>query len=358
VETGSKGSSGGIVCIVTASLFLGTMMSLAAGGCSVARGPILTALPDAEARAALRRSTIVFSKRNDLYLARGDGSGAARLLSGLEIGPGGAIFIPALTLDGRRLAFLSVVGLEARESVGRELSLHIITLSGERPGEARVAAWDQVRLDRIALPDAAGSHSVFTAAAAGWAADGGRIALGLNRPAAAGGDAVLILTSEGRPTVLYALGSRELPPVGSISWLPDGSGLILGLESPDAETGLAARLLFPNGPDGSSSTGEAATLEIVGTGSYPALSHEGTRIAVIAASGGAADLVMLSPDGQEIDRFARPAGRAPTRPFWSPDGRYLYYYSLASTGPLGLLDVTVLRCLDTRTRRIFDVASL
>lgn len=98
-------------------------------------------------------------------------------------------------------------------------------------------------------------------------------------------------------------------------------------------------------------------LETIAPGASPAVSPQG-RIAIVDPKAGLWDFVLLGSDGEEIERFRRPAGRAPSRPFWSPDGRFLYYHSLAATGPLGLIEMTMLRCLDTRDGTVFDLVPL
>ena len=81
-------------------------------------------------------------------------------------------------------------------------------------------------------------------------------------------------------------------------------------------------------------------------------------LTVVSPREGLSDLALLDDQGAEMTRFIRPAGKALNHPFWSGDGRFLYYYSLASTGPLGLVEVTILRVLDLRTRQVHDLARL
>lgn len=309
---------------------------------------------DESARATLRPSPLAFADRNDLYVARGDGSDARLLVAGRQIGRGGAIFLPMPAPGGRRLLFLSVVDLDVRESTGRDLSLNILDLDGADPAGSSIAAWRRIRLEKIAAPGPEDRQEIFTVAAAAWSRDGSRIALGINRPASTGGDAILLLDAEGRPAMLYDLGGRDLCRVSSIAWTADGTALVFGAESEAEGGGTLGVVLRLDLTD----PGPRAALVELGPGRYPAISPDGSRIAVVDDRAGQWDLLLLDMKGREIDRFVRPAGRALNRPQWSTDGRYLYYYSLASTGPLGLFEITMLRCLDTFSRRVFDLARL
>jgi hypothetical protein len=303
-------------------------------------------VPDPAARSLLAAATITFASDNHLYLARGDGTSAVQVLEGGALGPGGAIFMPALTTDGTRLLFLGARDLDVRDATGRDLSLNIVDLDG-----ARITQWRRVLLERLAAPGPGGRQEVSAAAGAAWSPDGSLIAVGLNREAGAGGDAVAIFDARGTPTEVYLLSGRDLARVGSPSWQADGRSLLLGLSGDELDRGIIARL-HPGG------TGTDRVLEDLGPGLYPALDPGGSRIAVVDDHEGQWDLVILSLEGAVIDRFSRPGGRSLSRPFWSADGRFLYYYSLASTGPLGLATVTVLRCLDTQTRQVFNLARL
>ena len=320
-------------------------------GCLVNRFENL-GVSDRPARAELARATIVFTKDNELYLARGDGGGAVRLLSRAEIGVAGAVFMPMIDGAGRRVLFLSVIDLEIRESTGRDLSLNILTLDRPAAPGGRVASWRKVRLEKIAPPGVDGRQEIFAVAGAAWSHDGDRIALGLNRAREAGGDAVALFDSEGSATTVCGLAGRDLARVSAISWTNDDRALILGLEGEGEPAGRVARLDLPT-------TGQRAAAPVdLAPGRYPALSPDGSRIAVVAERSGQSDIVLLDLDGNETARYERPAGRAPSRPFWSAGGRYLYYYSLGATGPLGLIDIIILRCMDTRTQRVFDLIRL
>ena len=311
---------------------------------------------DESSRAALRVGVIVYVKQDGLYLARGDGSGARRLLAGNDAGGQLTILHAALSPAADRVAFLSVNDLDVRERTGRGLSLQILTLTHPADPAAAVSGWRRSQLEKIAPPGPGGRQEIFTAAALAWSRDGSRIAIGLNRPPAAGGDAVLLLDSVGVPLLQYDLAPHDLAPVSSISWTPDSGAVLLGGqidEGADTATGVILRLEF-----GESGAARGASITDVGTGRYPVISPDGTRIAVVVERSGTSDLLLLDMSGREVERFPRPAGRGLTRPQWSADGRYLYYYSLASTGPLGLVDITMLRCLDTRTRQVFDLARL
>lgn len=328
-----------------ALLTWGTLILTA--GCLSLQAPKL-GVADADARQTMQGFTIAYARRNDLYIARGDGSDEALLMRGADLGRGGAIFMPALDPGRGRIAFLSVTDLDVRDSTGSDLSLNLLGIPGRSAAGVPAAVARRVRLARIAPPAAPGGRQeVFTTAGLAWSPGGDRIALGLNRDGPPRGDQVLVLDATGVPQTAYSLGGHELPRVGSFSWTPDGSAIILGLEDASDGGGLVARLtLAPAG------------LTMVGRGRYPALSPDGRSIAVVDDTSGQWDIVLLGADGAEMERFARPAGRALNRLLWSPDGRYLYYHSLASTGPLGLVEVGMLRCLDTRTREVFDLVRL
>jgi len=304
---------------------------------------------DQEGRDLLRRSRITYADRDGLHLARGDGSDASLLLAASRLGERGAVFLPTLSSDGTRLAFAGLVELDVRDSTGQELSVNILSLSG-----AAVTEWRQVRMTKIAPPGAGRRYEAFTAAGIAWSPDGDRIAVGLRRPVPAGGDLLVVLDAGGEPVRSFNLGDRKFTRVSGVSWFPDGRALALGLEDPADDTGrgLVARLSLEDGDR------TAGAIEPIGPGTFPAISPDGRRIAVIDYRNEMWDIVLLSPGGMEMRRFARPAGRALNRPYWSPDGRYLYYYSLASTGPLGLIEINMLRCLDTRDSHVFDLVRL
>ena len=317
---------------------------LLAPGCS--GRPLKLGVDDAIARSALRATTITFAKDRGLYLARGDGSGEKRLLAGEKLGAGGTVFLPAIAPGGSRLLFLGATDLEVRDSTARALSLNILTLES-----TRFTAWRQIMLEKIAPPGPDGRQEIFAVAAAAWSREGDRVALGLSRDTDHGGDAVAVFDARGGPVAVYSLGERELARVSSICWFAGGRSLILGMAGDDDVEGRVARLDLPD-PGGS------ATLVDLGVGQYPALEPGDGRLAVLDHSGGQWDMVLLSTDGEELQRYPGLAGRAPHLPYWSTTGRYLYYYSLASIGPLGLIEIRILRCLDTRSREIFDLVRL
>lgn len=319
-------------------------------GCFVSRLENL-GVRDEAAREELARLTIVLVKDNDLYLARGDGTGAVKMISSAEVGHAAACFMPAIDAGGRRILFLSIVDLEVRDSTGRDLALNILTLDAPLAPGVGISSWRRIRLEKIAPPGADGRQEIFTVAGAAWSRDGRRVALGLNRAATAGGDAVVLLDEEGRPLSEYDMPGSDLARVSAISWTNDGRSIILGLAGASDSEGMVARLDLPSvdPPRG------APTIVALAPGRYPSLAPDGMRIATVVNRSGQSDIVLLGLDGKETARFERPAGRAPSTPFWSTSGRYLYYYSLGATGPLGLIDVNILRCLDTRTRQVFDL---
>jgi len=164
----------------------------------------------------------------------------------------------------------------------------------------------------------------------------------------------MLFDAEARPLSQYDLGGRDLARVSSLSWANENTALVLGLEGEADSPGVVSRLELP----AAGAAGSGARLTDIAPGRFPALSPDGGRIVVVGEVNGQQSLVLLDMSGGMISRFERPAGRALTRPFWSPDGRYLYYYSLASTGPLGLVEITILRCFDIRTHQVYDLLRL
>ena len=322
-----------------------------AGCLMVNRHPNL-GVPDRGARTELSSGTIVFVDPKGVHVCRGDGTGARLLVSTGDLGRGGAAFMPALDAKQRHLLFLSVEDLDVRESTGRNLSLNVLTLESPAAPGARIASWQKARLEKIAPPGPNGRQEIFAVAGAAWSRDGRRIALGLNRPAAEGGDAVMLFDDSAHPLLRAGLGGRDLARVSALSWSKDDASIVLGLEGEEDTPGVVARLDLPAAP------GAKPRVVDLAPGRYPMLSPDGTRVAAVDEKGGQTSLVLLDTEGREMSRFERPAGRALSRPFWAPDGRYLYYYSLASTGPLGLVEITILRCLDTRTKQVYDLVRL
>ncbi|HET9480287.1 MAG TPA: hypothetical protein VFP98_00895, partial [Candidatus Polarisedimenticolia bacterium] len=336
--------SGGVLRTATALVMAGA--AIAAGSCAGWAPPLRAG--DPAMHAALRAGRVVWSGRDGITLARGDGSGARLLVAAGAIGQRAALFTPCLAPAGDRLIFFSLVELDVRDSTGRDLTLHLLRLDADR-----ITDWQQIRLERISPPPGGGRQDVFAVAAAAWSTDGERFAVALDRSEASGGDSVAIFDKEGVPTALYALGGRALPRVGGLSILPGDGDLILDLE-PEGGIGepVVARLRVP--PPGGGTT----ALTAIGPGLNPRLSPDGTRIAVVAPPDAGRDLALLDLEGREIRRYTRPAGRALSRPFWSADGRFLYYHSLGSTGPLGLMETPFLRCLDTASGSVWDLARI
>ncbi len=326
-----------------AALLAAAGVAAIATGCAGSKNFGVT---DPSARSDLGAHRIVYAKEGSLYLARGDGTRPDRLMRGEDLGPGGTIFLPALSEDRSRVLFIGALDLDVHDSTASRLQLNILDVDGER-----VERWRSIVLDRILPAGAGGRYEIFDIAAAAWSLDGNRIALGLNLPRQHGGDAVMIFDAEGTPVSRIALGDRSLPRVGSIGWMGPES-LIVGLEGKGGGQARVARLDVGAGAE------TTARLIDVAPGDYPAFAPSLDRIAAVESRDGQWDIVVRDPAGGEIDRYVRPAGRAPNRPFWSGDGRYLYYYSLASTGPLGIVEITMLRCLDTRSRRVYDLVWL
>jgi hypothetical protein len=258
-----------------------------------------------------------------------------------------------LSRDGRRAACLSLDSIDVRAGTGTALAMHILDL--DKDG---VTARRRVEMKLLAPPDASGRYPV-SAVARGleFSADGSRLAIGLDAPAGGGVGRVLILDGAGIPIADLILDAPGLGAMNAVSWSRDGSWLAVGLERSRAAEGIAdlvvARVDLP-----AAAGRPRGALRVLGPGSYPAVSPDGTRLAVVAPRDGLSDLALLDEAGAEVARFMRPAGKALHHPFWSADGRFLFYYSLASTGPLGLHEVTMLRCLDSRSRQVIDLARL
>lgn len=335
------------ICLVVA-------LALTCAACFGINRQLHLGVTDGDARQTLVASTIVYVKGGALYRARGDGSAPSRLIGAGSLGEGGALFSPAVTPDGRHVLFLAVEDLNVRDRTGRNLSLNLLTMTGDV-----ITQWRKVLFARLVPPGADGRQDILAAgAAAAWSSDASRIALGVSRAAGTSGCAAVIFDNEGHALSTHEISANLSVRIESLSWIGPGAGIILGLTSTSpgdaSEPGRVVRL------DWTSSEGQAGPARAIdlAAGSYPTLSPDGTRIAVVDERDGVTDLVLLSLKGEEQDRFSKPAGKAINHPFWSPDGRYIYYYSLASTGPLGLIEISMLRCLDTRTRQVFDLVRL
>lgn len=326
------------------ALLVAPLLAALAAGCIGGRKNI--GVTDPSARSDLAAQRITYAKDGALFVSRGDGARAVRLMRGEELGEGGTIFMPSLTREWDRVLFIGALDLHVHDSTSSQLQLNILHLEGER-----IDRWRSIILDRILPAGDGGRYEIFSVAAAAWSLDASMIAMGLNLPEDQGGDVVMIFDADGVPVRRIDLGDRSLPRVGSIDWMGPGS-LLLGLEGEAGGPGTVARLDLGSVP------GSTPRLIDIGTGDYPALSPSMDRIAVVEQDNGQWDIVLLDRDGEEMDRYERPAGRALNRPYWSRDGRYLYYYSLASTGPLGIVEITILRCLDTRSRLVYDLVRL
>ena len=321
-----------------------------AGSCCCAGRALRLGVQDPVCRDALRRERITYTRREGVFLARGDGSHETKLLDATDLGRAAAAFMPSLSRDGRRLLFLSLSEVDVRNSTGHDLALNLLDLDDDD-----LIGWRRISLERIVPPDTGGRRDAFTVTAAAWSRDASRIALSLDRPASKGGDYVLLMDALGAPVVAVSLQGRELLRAGSLSWTADSTGLLLGLQGQGEwkDQGVVALLTLPQ--SGAPALRAPADLA---PGQLPALSPSGDLIAAADLEEGRADLVLMSTEGTERGRFTRPAGRAPSRIWWSADARYLYFCSLASTGPLGLRQVTLLRCLDTRTGEVHDLVNL
>ena len=322
--------------------FLWLLMALTGGACSAARQGGL----NADAVSDLRRERVCWAEREGVFIARGDGSDRVRIFETSKLGEGGVVFHPSMPRAGPdRILFLSLRDLDARDSTGTALTLNILDLNGKR-----IELWRRVSLSKIVAAGAGGRASIFSVPAVSWSPDGTRIALALRREGQER-DGVILMDAQGVPTVFRDVGAARLSRGTSLSWSPEGEALVVGLEDPVGDgAGIIGRLA--TGPGGDVAATPARPL---GRGAYPAVSPDGERIAVVE---GREELAVLDRDGALIDRLKIPSGRAPNRLFWSGDGRHLYYYTLIPSGPLGLGQVTVLRCLDTLAGGTIDLVRL
>jgi hypothetical protein len=293
--------------------------------------------------------SIAFARPDGVYLARGDGTDERRLVGPAELEKGETPFLASLDPTGSRVLFLSMSERDPRTGRGRSLSLHVLEIH-----DRTAAAWHRVRMERLlgGKPDDPVEAAMIPGAS--WSPDGSGIALGLRRSERGLDDAVVVTDGQGEPRLLLELEGRRLFPGSGLAWARSADAVLVSLDwsSATAPAGVIARVMLD--PEARAAHGMAE----IGPGRDPAVSPDGTRLAVVDAASSAGDLVLLDMEGKQLDRFERPAGRGLNHLFWSPDGRYLYYYSLASTGPLGIVEIGLLRCLDTHARRVFDLVRL
>jgi hypothetical protein len=327
---------------------LGALGAAAFLGCALPAPGLGVPKPDAAALAAFR---IAWTRPEGVYVARGDGSDARRLVPAAHLEAGEVPFLASLGPRGDRVLFVSMTGRDPRTGRGRSLALHVILLDGDRRG-----AWRRVRLDRMLGGDPGSAVEPAMVPAAAWSPGGSRIALGLRREAHGATDALLVADAQGDPERLVDLAEARLLAGSGLAWSAGEDALLVSLATPEEGEGPAAGMITRVGLAGASA---AAGWDPIAKGRDPALSPDGRRLAVVDAAGSStADIVLIDLEGRQIDRFERPAGRGLNHLFWSPDGRYLYYHSLASTGPLGIVEIGLLRCLDTRARRVYDLVRL
>lgn len=319
------------------SLLLLAMLAVCAA-CSVHHGAPKDLEP--EARAALLSARVVWASRDGVYIARGDGSDSDRIVKGSDLGKNAGVFLPSMPADdANRLLFLSLLDLNPVDASGTHLTLEILDLEGDR-----ITFWRHISLAKIVPAGAGGRYTLFSVPAVAWSADGKNIALALRREEPAG-DAVLLMDGEGNPTALIDIAPQRFSRGTSLSWDLEHESLFLGLQGSTPDDAGVVGVIGRKG---------LGPIHTVGPGAYPAVSSNG-RIAVVEPGD---TLALLGRDGERIDRLEGAEGRAKNRLFWSRDGRYLYYYALVPSGPLGMGQVTVLRCLDTRAGGVFDLVRL
>jgi hypothetical protein len=252
-----------------------------------------------------------------------------------------------------RLLFLSLLDLNPVDASGTRLTLEILDLE-----EDRITFWRHISLAKIVAAGPGGRYTLFSVPAVAWSADGKSIALALRREEPAG-DALLLMDGEGSPTALIDIAPHRFSRGTSLSW-DARKTLYFGLQgaAPD-EAGVVGAIGWKSMAMGRGVTIQSQDLQrskvdILGKGAYPAVSKDG-RVAVVEAGD---ELAMLGIDGARTDLLEGAEGRAKNRLFWSRDGRFLYYYALVPSGPLGMGQVTVLRCLDARAGGVFDLVRL
>ena len=336
---------------MAAALVMALFVAPAALSCGIMKVPGL-GVSDAGAASVLSTFQIAYARPDGVYRARGDATDEQRLVGTDELGKGTVPFLAALSPDGHRVLFVALAGLDPLQDRGSGLSLNLLDVA-----EGRVTLWRRTPLDGLIGEAAAGRLEASMIPAAAWSPDASRIAIGVRRAGAGAADAVAVMDAAGLPLRVVELPERRLLAGSGFSW--DGpDALILALEggaaAPDDSgvSGVLARLSLAGG-------GASPALDDLAGGANPAVSPDGTKVAIVESHAGSLpDIVLLDRAGAEVDRFTSPPGRALHHPFWSPDGRFIYYHSLASTGPLGLVQVGLLRCLDTRGGKVFDLARL
>ncbi|MGH9868442.1 MAG: TolB family protein [Candidatus Polarisedimenticolia bacterium] len=309
--------------------------------------------PDKAAGHALESSSIAYARSDGVYLARGDGRDERRLVDEGALGKGTIPFLAALAPDKRRVLFVSMSAMDPRTDKGGGLALNVLEIEDEE-----VRAWRRVLLDGI-LGGTGGAAMVEASMvpAAAWSPDSARIALALRRSARGQPDTVVVFDAEGTPRRSLDLQGRRLVAGSGLAW-DGGEALLLAVEPPESGAQESAGPQIVRLPLEAVSR-NLGGVQVVANGRDPAVSPDGSRLAVVeSAYGKLPDIVLMDRDGHEVRRFEALPGRVLHHLFWSSDGRYLYYHSLASTGPLGIVEIGLLRCLDTTGGSVFDLVRL
>jgi hypothetical protein len=265
-----------------------------------------------------------------ILAARQEADERADLVIGEDTLAGRLNVAPALSPDGRRLAFLSTRNLFT-------LDLYVADAATGEVERRLVSGRGNPHFDALRFIDSAGA----------WSPDGRRFAVTVF---AEGDNQLAVIDADsGRVVERYA------PPVGSMSnpaWAPDGrtlafSGSIDGITDLwllDVQSGEARRL-----------TDDAYT------DVQPAFSPDGRTIAFATDRGPGTDLGQLDFSPLKIGLYDLETGRTQVLdlfagarhidPQFSPDGRYLYFLA----DPDGISDVYRLEVAGGRVARLTEL---
>jgi Tol biopolymer transport system component len=193
---------------------------------------------------------------------------------------------PALSADGRRIAFIS-----------------------DRAGTAALCV---VNIDGSGLVRV--TNDTFAEANPAWSPDGLKLAFRRNSHTMDGGG-LFVVNADGTGLTLLRTGGEEP------AWSPDGTRIAF---SDLASTNDGQSSIYVMGSDGSGVTELTATT--AGSASDPAWSPDGGRIAYGGVGPDNQEVFVVNADGSDpvdITRTAAPAGEI--QPAWSPDGQYIVF---------------------------------
>jgi Tol biopolymer transport system component len=230
---------------------------------------------------------LVYEWRTELFLARGDGSGA-HPIPGVRLRFAGGAADPALSPNGTQVVYFQDTGTPVKGD------LHVVAVTGG--GARRLTFDDELAGSPAWSPD--GTSIVFSSARRG--------SLTLWRVAAAGGppapvtsgsgeDAEAAISTDGR-RLIYA----NARAVYALSWLRPGSGA------------------------------RSVLLEERGFVTHPSFAPDGSRLAFFARAGKTEQILTLAVDGSgERHLITTDPRRTCAVPDWSADGRWIYFFRVA-----------------------------